>query len=273
MNIINNIIIKRSIEELKNILNEVNQDNLMNTIQWMIDNVPYRLAGSEDEKRAAEYVTMRMKEYGLDAVNEEFFTYNSNPIYSKVEIISPIAKEVESLPCAHIKGTKPEGEEFDIVYVGDGSYDSYTNIDVKGKVVLVEVSYAPPVPEKARIAYEKGASGIMCMNWGNDEEVICHRGLKAVWGNPTEGTMCNIPDILGVGITRNAGVKLKELCSAVGNVKVKITASATREWSKVHQPKGIIYGNGKHDQFLLISSHLVALPVALHVTPGFHASR
>lgn len=249
---------KRSMKELKNILNEVNQVNLMDTIQWMIANVPYRLAGSEDEKRAAEYVTMRMKEYGLDVINEEFFTYNSNPIYSKVEIVSPIAEVIDSLPCAHIKGTKPDGEEFDIVYVGDGSYDSYTNIDVKGKVVLVEVSYAPPVPEKARIAYEKGASGIMCMNWGNDEEVICHRGLKAVWGNPTEETICNIPDILGVGITRNAGLKLKELCIAKENVRAKITASATREWSKVHQPKGIIYGNGKHDQFLLVSSHLDA---------------
>ena len=76
-----------------------------------------------------------------------------------------------------------------------------------GKMVLVEVSYAPPVPEKARIAYEMGAAGIMCMNWGNDEEVICHRGLKAVWGNPTESNVKNIPDLVGVGITRGAGLK------------------------------------------------------------------
>lgn len=245
-------------EDLKQILEEVNQNNLISTIQWMVDNTPYRLAGSEDERKSSDYVSERMREYGLEVVNEEFYTYNSNPIYSKVEIITPISEEIESLPCAHIKTTKPEGEEFDLIYVGDGSYNSYNDKEVKGKVVLVEVSYAPPVPEKARVAYEMGAAGIMCMNWGNDEEVICHRGLKAVWGNPTDETIDNIPDIIGVGITRNAGLKLKELCLSKENVRVRIAALATREWSKVHQPRGILSGNGKHDQFLLVSSHLDA---------------
>lgn len=245
-------------DELKSILEEVSQDKMMDTIHWMVENTPYRLAGSEDEKKASEFVTEKMREYGLEVVNEEFYTYNSDPVYSKVEVLSPVAEEIDSLPCAHIKSTNPEGEEFDLVYAGDGSYDAYKRIDVKGKVVLVEVSYAPPVPEKAIIAYEMGAAGIMCMNWGNDEEVICHRGLKAVWGNPTEETIEKIPDIIGVGITRNAGLKLKELCLAGERVRVKITAIADRKWSKVHQPKGILRGNGKHDQFLLVCSHLDA---------------
>ena len=96
-----------------------------------------------------------------------------------------------------------------------------------GKMVLVEVSYAPPVPEKARIAYEMGAAGIMCMNWGNDEEVICRRGLKGVWGNPTEANFHCIPEIVGVGVTRGAGLKLKQLCSGgAKKVEVKVTAIA-----------------------------------------------
>ena len=78
-----------------------------------------------------------------------------------------------------------DGRDFEIVYVADGSISAYEEKDVRGKMVLVEVSYAPPVPEKAYIAAQMGAAGIMCMNWGNDEEVICHRALKSVWGNPT----------------------------------------------------------------------------------------
>ena len=142
--------------------------------------------------------------------------------------------------------------------MGDGSYGAYKGLDVAGKMVLVEVSYAPPVPEKARIAYEMGAAGIMCMNWGNDEEVICHRGLKAVWGNPTESNVKNIPDLVGVGITRGAGLKLKDWCQQGKTVRVKVIAIADRTWSKVHQPKGILRGNGKRDEFVLVCSHLDA---------------
>lgn len=237
---------------------EVTQESMMETIRYMTEHFPYRLAGSPCEAAAAEYVAKRMKEYGLEVDNETFYTYNSDPMYSKVQILQPEFLEIDSLPCAHIRGTKPEGEEFDLIYVGDGSYGAYKGLDVVGKMVLVEVSYAPPVPEKARIAYEMGAAGIMCMNWGNDEEVICHRGLKAVWGNPTESNVKNIPDLVGVGITRGAGLKLKDWCQEGKTVRVKVTAIADRTWSKVHQPKGILRGNGKRDEFVLVCSHLDA---------------
>jgi len=237
---------------------EVSKQNLMDTVRYMAEHFPYRLAGSSCEAAASRYVTERMRQYGLEVENETFYTYNSDPMYSKVQILEPEELEIDSLPCAHIRATKPEGEIFDLVYVGDGSYASYKDLDVKGKMVLVEVSYAPPVPEKARIAYEMGAAGIMCMNWGNDEEVICCRGLKAIWGNPTELNFKSIPDLVGVGVTRNAGLKLKGFCLEGRQVKVKVTAIADRVWSPVHQPRGILRGNGNSDEFLLVCSHLDA---------------
>ena len=244
-------------EILNQMINEISKEEMEKTMVWLCENTPYRRSGTEDEKKASEYVVACMKEYGLEAVNHEFPVYNSDPQYSCVEILEPEHYVIDSLPCAHIKSTAPEGEEFDLVYIGNGNFSDYEGINVKGKFVLVEVSYAPPVPEKARIACQMGAAGIMCMNWGNDEEVICCRALKGVWGNPTEETIVNIPDIIGVGVTHTAGLKLKELCLA-GPVKVKITAIATREWSVVHEPHGILRGNGKSDEFLLICSHLDA---------------
>lgn len=240
------------------LIEEVSKEELLKTIYWLTKNTPYRLAGSEEEKAASEYVTDRMKRYGLETVNEEFYTYNSDPIYSKVEIESPVKKEIESLPCAHIKSTSKDGDIFDLIYVGNGDAESYLGKDVKGKMVLVEVSYAPPVPEKARIAVSMGAAGIMCMNWGNEEEVICCRALKSVWGNPTENNFRNIPDITGVGITRLAGLELKKMCLKGEDVKVKVTAIADRKWSLVQQPKGILRGNGKSNDFILVCSHLDA---------------
>lgn len=240
-------------------IEKVSGEELLKTVKYMTKNFPYRLAGSKCEADASVYVTERLRDYGLIAENKEFYTYNSNPMFSKVVVMyDETEEEIESLPCAHIRSTKKEGEIFDLVYVGNGDADSYDGIDVEGKMVLVEVTYAPPVPEKARIASEMGAAGIMCMNWGNDEEVICRRGLKGVWGNPTEDNFHKIPNLVGVGITRNAGLKLKELCLNGKSVKVKVTAVADRTWSVVHQPTAVLKGNGKTDDFILVCSHLDA---------------
>lgn len=245
-------------ENLQNILAEVDRDRMMDRIRYMTETFPYRLAGSETEYQASLYVTDVMESYGMDPVNLTFRTYNSDPLTSSVEIIAPEQFCIDSLPCGHIRSTGDTPEEFEIVYVGSGAWQDYEDLDVEGKMVLVEVSYAPPVPEKAHIACVKGAAGIMCMNWGNDEEVICHRALKSVWGNPTPESFGDIPDIIGVGITRLAGLKIKELCLSGQTVRARVLAKATRQWTEVHQPYGIIRGNGKSDEFMLIASHLDA---------------
>lgn len=242
---------------LEQLRGEIDRERLMETVRTITERFPYRLAGSPCCAEAAAYVTQRMRELGMECECQEFYTYNSAPLESAVEIVEPAAKRLDSLPCGHIRSTAPEGEDFELVYVGDGAKESYQGKDVRGKMVLVEVSYAPPVPEKACIAVEMGAAGIMCMNWGNDEEVICHRALKSVWGNPTEQSFPQIPDLVGVGVTRLAGLELKELCQK-GRVVVHVKALADRTWSKVQQPHGIIRGNGRSDEFLLLASHLDA---------------
>lgn len=236
---------------------EISRERLMETVHSMTERFPYRLAGSPCCADAAKYVTQRMAELGMECECQQFYTYNSHPAESSVRILEPVQKTLDSLPCGHIRSTAPAGEDFELVYVGDGAKESYQGKDVRGKMVLVEVSYAPPVPEKACIAVEMGAAGIMCMNWGNDEEAICHRALKSVWGNPTEQSFPQIPDLVGVGVTRLAGLELKELCQK-DRVVVHVKALADRTWSKVQQPHGIIRGNGKSDEFLLLASHLDA---------------
>ena len=77
-----------------------------------------------------------------------------------------------------------------MVYLGSGGEEDYAGKDVAGKAVLVEVSYAPATPEKAMLASEHHAAAMICMNWGTTEhELICNRGLKAVWGKPYTGEL------------------------------------------------------------------------------------
>ena len=67
---------------------EVTKENMMQTIRYMTEHFSYRLAGSPCEAAAAEYVANCMKEYGLEVENETFYTYNSDPMYSKVRFFS-----------------------------------------------------------------------------------------------------------------------------------------------------------------------------------------
>ena len=98
-------------------IEEVSRNEMLSTIHYMTEHFPYRLAGSPCEAAASRYVTERLKQYGLEVENKEFYTYNSDPMYSKVTVLEP-EMEIDSLPCAHIRATKPEGEIFELIYVG-----------------------------------------------------------------------------------------------------------------------------------------------------------
>ena len=196
-------------EKVKKVLSEISIDQMMDRVRYLTEHFPYRLSGSEDERQAAQYVCDTMRSYGMEIENIQFDTYNSTPMRSRVEILAPEHFIVDSLPCAHIKATPEDGKELEIVYVASGSFNDYKGLDVKGKMVLVEVSYTPP-------------------------------------------------DLIGVGVTRNAGLKIRDLCLSGQKVIAKITAIADRRWSQVNEPHGIIHGNGNSDEFILIASHLDA---------------
>ena len=165
--------------------------------QWLTDNTPSRISGMGDDRKAAEYLVEQYQSYGLDAKILDIEIYNSNPIGSKLCITYPEKRELDSIVCCHIKSTPDEGLNLEAVYVGPGDYDDYKGIDVRGKAVIAEVSFNPGTPEKARIANEMGAAAILFANSAEDgtpdENLICRRAIKSVWGNPTEETFSKIP--------------------------------------------------------------------------------
>ena len=177
--------------------------------QWLTDNAPSRISGMGDDRKAAEYLVEQYQSYGLDAKILDIEIYNSNPIGSKLCITYPEKRELDSIVCCHIKSTPDEGLDLEAVYVGPGDYDDYKGIDVRGKAVIAEVSFNPGSPEKARIAAEMGAAAILFANSAEDgtpdENLICRRAIKSVWGNPTEETFSKIPQLAAVSISRKDG--------------------------------------------------------------------
>ena len=239
---------------------ELNLEYTMKNITTMTEDTPYRVSGFGQDKKAAEFICKKLAEYGCDETGiQEFHTYNSRPGTSKFTLIEPKIKEMESLPCCHVEATPEGGGIYEVVYVGSGGEEDYIGKDVVGKAVLVEVSYAPATPEKAVIAEKKGASAMICMNWGPiDQKEICMRGLKGVWGNPTPESYQKIPKIVGCSISRPDGEYLRDLCKNGNTVKIKLKVTAERLWETLAQPYAIIKGSEEPEKFLLISAHLEA---------------
>ncbi|MDL2293612.1 M28 family peptidase, partial [Ruminococcaceae bacterium OttesenSCG-928-D13] len=243
---------------LNTVLNELDVERSIEHIRWLTENTPNRTSGMGQDRKAAEYICQQMQDYGLESQMLEFEAYNSRPGYSSLKVVAPETVVLESLPCCHIASTPPEGIQLELVYLGSGGEADYVEKDVRGKAVLVEVSYAPATPEKAMLAAQHGAIAMLCMNWGRDQPVICNRGLKAVWGNPTPLSFGQIPQLAGVSITRKAGEYLRDLCAANEQVMIQLSVSSPRLWQTLPQPLGILRGSQEPEKFLLVSAHLDA---------------
>jgi len=133
-------------------------------------------------------------------------------------------------------------------------------VDAAGKIVLADMNWAPARPEKAVLAYEKGASALIIMNWGladPNNPVIQMGAVKSQWGNPTPDLFEEIPDIPVITISRYHGEYLKSLCKD-GPVSVWLRGESTREWVTAKQPTAYLECNPDTKECLIIGSHLDA---------------
>jgi Iap family predicted aminopeptidase len=102
----------------------------------------WRGVGSEPASEYANYLAKEMKNIGLkDVKKEEFPAHAYNYGGASVQIVSPVESDVW-LAAGHagLPGTPANGITADLVYVGLGTKYDYEGKDVKGKLVLVDVS-------------------------------------------------------------------------------------------------------------------------------------
>lgn len=240
------------------LLSDLDPTRTMGHIEWLTTNTPYRISGGGDDSRAVDYLAEQMRRAGLIVEVHEFRAYNSFPGQGALDILAPVARRLACAACGHIASTPPSGVEAELVYTGAGGEADYDGLDVRGKVVMAEVSYAPATPEKARIAAERGAAGMVLINWGPSEsEALTMRALKAVWGNPTPATWGRMPQLPAVSIARKTGEELIALCRS-GTVRVRLVADCRRFWATLRQPVGVIRGTRWPDEFVLVSGHVDA---------------
>lgn len=100
-----------------------------------------RNAGSDAEHAAAAYLAAEMKKIGLKEVSLDEFpvdTWQFNG--AELTILEAEGEKRVLLPYSYASGgTSPEGITAELLYVGDGTMYDYEEIDVRGKVVLIDL--------------------------------------------------------------------------------------------------------------------------------------
>lgn len=240
--------------ELDDILKGISTDRAWGHIEHITEQIPTRLAGSENSRRMAEYAHQQLTEAGLESRMHEFLGLVSFPEPATVRVLSPDQYEIEANTLGHSAST--EGLEGELVYVGSGAESDYEGKDVRGKITLSELSYSPARHEKAYIAWKRGSIAQIMMNWGTDENTAVPFGsMKSAWGNPTPETLeTELPDLACVGIARTEGLRLKEACQQ-GTVRVWLNAKADNGWKPLTMTSGE-FGAGSDRQFMMIGGHM-----------------
>ncbi len=247
------------------VIGEVSAARVRAHVEHIVTEIPHRAAGSPNGRRMAEYSRDALVEAGVaDARIHELPAIVSFPEHAEFRLEAPRNVSIPANTLGHSTETLAEGVRGELVYVGSGAFSDYEGIDVRGKIILTELSYSPARHEKQRIAAMKGAIGAVMMNWGHPEnDAVPFGSVKPAWGVPTPEThRTEMPEIPCIGISRVAGLELKELALR-GEARVWFRAHVTNGWRPVQITVGEIAagaGSPEADDFVLLGGHQDSWP-------------
>jgi hypothetical protein len=239
--------------------------NVRSDVETITNDIPHRAAGSENGRRMAEYSREALVRVGVaEAVVHELPAIVSFPEQADFYLLGTNEERIEANTLGHSTLTPRDGVEGDLVYVGSGAYEDYEGKDVRGKIILTELSYLPARHEKQRIAGLLGAAGAVMMNWGHPEnDAVPFGSVKPAWGVPTPDTFADeMPTIPCIGISRVAGLRLKEMCAAAP-VGVRFTTHIENGWRPVQITVGEVKApetSPEWEDFVLVGGHQDSWP-------------
>lgn len=238
----------------KEILAALSADNVRAHVEHICSNIPSRLAGSDNQRRMAEYSAKALREAGVAVTVHTLPGLVSYPEKAELKVLSPVELTIEANTLGHSTQTPPEGVTGELLDVYTGGFEEFAGKDPKGKITLSELSYSPARHEKQRIAGLLGAAGCVMMNWGHDTNASVPWGsVKPVWGNPTPDNYgTEMPVLPCVGIARTEGLKLREMAKK-GPVRLRFRTKVENGWRPIWITTGEI--PARSEDFVVLGGH------------------
>jgi aminopeptidase YwaD len=194
-----------------------------------------RVAGTETDRRATEYVAQSLRSFGYAVTTVPFRFPFFQTRRVRLQVLSP--KSIELNPRAMIYSASTAGPiTAPLVAAGKGLERDFVGVEVFGKVALVERGEIP-FAEKARNASEAGATALIVYN---------HEPGSVV------GTLGSPSRIPVVSISREEGLVLRQMLRT-GPVTVTLDVQTVNEERTAHNVVGAA-GQGKRK--LVVGAHL-----------------
>lgn len=276
--------------------NLVKEERLMKCVEYLASpELQGRLAGSEYFNTAAKFGANEFKKAGLMPFGDEDYFQYLNIEYNQIlpgEEFSVIRSGGTERKCELGKdyiyrGFSGSGDlTASVVFCGygisDSLYDDYNSVDVKGKVAMV-FKYQPKwnikkhvwqngnPREKARIAFQHSAVGILFVAFPNDDEPQLPIG-SVISGLGEQNI--NFPELhidipIADEILNGTGFSLKELqtkidstknpfsISTKSKVKIKVKTDYAKE-KKTMNVVGLLEGKDDRlkNEYIIIGAHL-----------------
>ena len=205
-----------------------------------------KLAGSQEEIKACNYIIDQLKKAGVEAQVQKFDSYVSHPISASFEVDFPSKLKIEGVGVSFGISTPEAGFSAEVVHVGAGNEEDYLGLDVKGKIVLVDKL---PSPARGANAAKHGAAAMVAMSEG----IMKHKMIVTpVWGNPSLAERDLIPRIPVVSISGDDGAVLKKMALS-GELRGTVKTENFEGWLTLHIPVAEI--KGREPEFLLVGGH------------------
>ncbi|HMJ95322.1 MAG TPA: M28 family metallopeptidase [Thermoleophilaceae bacterium] len=241
----------------QDLLGAVSDSRIERWLRWF-EGHGIRLAGTAGEAEGARYVATELEALGVSCELHEFESFVSHgevpERFGPARVVLPTQETIEGKIFAFCASTPPGGVEAPVVWVGDGSAAAYAerNPDIRGKIVLCDLTFEAPHSEPVRLAEQRGAAGVVVANWGDGTHTSV---AKSFWGNPEPSNLEQMPGIPVVGVSGPAGRRLREV--ATDEATVRIDVQVDNHWTTAVQPVATI--PGKSERFVLVYCHLDTL--------------
>jgi Zn-dependent M28 family amino/carboxypeptidase len=223
----------------------------MDNLVVLCDEYGSRFGGTEGERLAAEFFQAKMEEYGLSNIRLQPIEYIGWIRGSaKLEIISPIQKEISCITLPHSPPVDLEGV---LVDMGDGAPDDFEKRadEIKGKIVMTSSVVSPKGSKRWIHRGEKygrsvlaGAAGFIFVNH--------YPGFGPATGGIGHDGEALIP---GISVSKEDGAFIQRLMERKGEVKIRLVTSDQCQPMTSWNVIGDLPGEQQPEQIVMLGCH------------------
>jgi hypothetical protein len=206
-----------------------------------------RLSGSDDERRAFDYIEETLRGFGFETTRYNPLCYVSLPIAASLTIAGQ-QTEVRAITHSFSTATGPVGVAGELVYVGRGTDADYTGKNVRGKIAVTDGLAGPA---KVGPSERAGVIGVINVNAFEVHDMI----VSPVWGNPNPENIDNLPTIPHISVDGETGQRIEDQINQ-GPTGARIVTEVDTGWrplpvlvAKLDAPTGA-------EDYVLLSGHI-----------------